>query len=58
MKNEGVAPDIEVDLDPIVTNAGRDTQLERAISDVLNQLEDYDQKVLQQAPELPTEVGE
>jgi len=31
VENEGVAPDIEVLLDPVAYNAGRDTQLEAAI---------------------------
>lgn len=58
IENEGVAPDITIELDPIATNNGRDTQLERAIQEIQSQLRDYQQDVLQQAPALPTEVGE
>ncbi len=58
IENEGVAPDIEVELDPIATNNGRDTQLERAIEDVLEQLSQFRSPVLDQAPPLPTALGE
>ena len=58
VENEGVAPDIEVALDPIASNQGRDTQLERAISEVLSQLEDFENPVPTVAPALPTELGE
>ncbi len=58
VENEGVAPDIEVALDPIASNQGRDTQLEQAISEVLSQLEDFENPVPTVAPALPTELGE
>jgi tricorn protease len=58
VENEGVAPDIEVDLDPIATNAGRDTQLERAIAEVLAQLEIYEPAIPEVAPALPTRLGD
>ncbi len=57
IENEGVAPDIEVELDPIATNNGRDTQLERAIEQVLSELETY-QSPVPPIPALPTELGE
>ncbi len=38
VENEGVAPDIEVELDPIAVNQGRDTQLEAAIANVMERL--------------------
>ena len=38
IENEGVAPDVEVDLDPKVWREGRDAQLERAISLVMEEL--------------------
>jgi len=38
IENRGVAPDIEVDLDPQAWRAGRDTQLERAVAVVLEAL--------------------
>lgn len=37
----GVAPDIDVDLDPYLWRQGHDSQLERAISDVMEQLKGY-----------------
>lgn len=58
VENEGVAPDIEVALDPIATNEGRDTQLERAIDDVLSQLEGFRDAVPDSAPPYPEELGE
>ena len=58
VENEGVAPDIEVMLDPIATNRGIDNQLEAAISEILTQLEGFESGVLSEAPPLPTEVGE
>jgi len=57
IENEGVAPDIEIELDPIATNQGRDTQLERAIEQVLMELETY-QSPVPPIPALPTELGE
>lgn len=58
VENEGVTPDIEVDLDPIATNAGRDTQLERAIAEVMAQLAEFEPSVPQEAPALPTRLGD
>ncbi len=40
VENEGVAPDIEVEQDPKLVMQGRDPQLERAIEEVLRQLEE------------------
>jgi tricorn protease len=57
VENQGVAPDIEVTLDPIATNQGRDTQLQRAISEVLSELEGFENPVSLKAPPLPTEPG-
>ncbi len=45
VENEGVAPDVEVPLDPLAVNAGNDVQLDAAIADVLQQLKN--------APEIP-----
>ncbi|TVR95160.1 MAG: peptidase S41 [Wenzhouxiangellaceae bacterium] len=39
IEGEGVSPDIEVDNDPASVIAGRDLQLERAIEEVMNQIE-------------------
>ena len=58
VENEGVAPDIEVALDPIATNEGRDSQLERAIAEILVELEGYESSVPAGAPPYPTELGE
>lgn len=58
VENEGVAPDIQVQLDPIATNEGRDTQLERAIQVIKERLADYEPTVPQEAPPLPTELGQ
>ncbi len=38
IENRGVAPDIEVELDPQAWRAGRDTQLERAVAVVMESL--------------------
>ena len=57
VENEGVAPDIEVELDPIASNQGRDSQLEKAIVEVLSQLEGFENPVSKKAPPLPTEPG-
>jgi len=58
VENQGVAPDIEVALDPIATNKGRDSQLEQAITEVLSQLDGFVSPVSTQAPPLPTELGQ
>ncbi len=39
IENVGIAPDIEVEQDPALVAAGRDPQLERAIEEVMRQLE-------------------
>lgn len=39
IENEGVAPDIDVELDPAAVNRGEDTQLDAAIADVMKRLE-------------------
>lgn len=58
VENEGVAPDIEVALDPLATNDGRDSQLEAAIVEILRQLETNPSPVPTEAPAYPTELGE
>ena len=57
VENEGVAPDIEVELDPVMTNQGRDAQLERAVEEILKMLKGHKDGVRDEAPELPTELG-
>jgi len=58
VENEGVAPDIEVELDPIASNQGRDTQIEQAIVEILSELEGFESPVPTEAPPLPTESGQ
>ena len=58
VENQGVAPDIEVALDPIATNMGRDTQLEKSIEEILSQLDGFENPVSTQAPPLPTDPGQ
>ncbi len=57
VENQGVAPDIEVTLDPIATNRGRDTQLEAAIAEIMLQLETFEDPIPDEAPAFPTELG-
>jgi tricorn protease len=57
VENEGVAPDVEVPLDPLAVNAGNDLQLDAAIDDVLRQLKSAPQVPLKSAPPMPTHVG-
>lgn len=57
VENEGVAPDIEVELDPIAVNKGRDVQLERAIEHTLAELKANPPKDHSKAPAMPTKLG-
>lgn len=57
VENEGVAPDIEVELDPIAVNRGVDVQLERAIAHTLEQLKAKPPKNHSKAPAMPTQLG-
>jgi tricorn protease len=57
IENEGVAPDIEVALDPIEANRGRDTQLERAIEEILALLDRWVDPIPDEAPPYPTQLG-
>ena len=58
VENEGVAPDIEVSLDPIATNGGTDTQLQAAIKEVLAELDGFVSPVPTEPPAYPTELGQ
>ncbi len=58
VENQGVAPDINVALDPIATNRGHDTQLDAAIAEVLKELDGYESGIPDRAPPFPTELGE
>lgn len=57
VENEGVTPDIEVILNPLEVNAGRDPQLERGVRETLRQLQANPPRNYRQAPALPTKVG-
>jgi tricorn protease len=41
VENRGVAPDIDVDLDPQAFRSGHDTQLDKAIEVVMGQLQEH-----------------
>ena len=58
VENEGVAPDIDVDLNPVLVNQGRDSQLEAGINEVLKQLESFKPIKLDKAPAFPTKLGQ
>jgi tricorn protease len=58
VENEGVAPDIEVKLDPVATNNGTDSQLQAAIEQIQAMLADYSDDIPDEAPPLPTELGQ
>jgi tricorn protease len=42
VENHGVAPDVEVDLDPQAARAGHDPQLEKAVAVVLEALKKHE----------------
>lgn len=41
IENYGTPPDIEVEMDPVLWRQGRDAQLERAVAEVMKQLQNY-----------------
>ena len=57
VENEGVAPDMDVPLDPIEVNEDRDPQLDSAIAEVLEELKSAKPMPLKNAPPMPTQVG-
>ena len=57
VENEGVSPDLEVELDPVGVNNGSDTQLDAAIAEVMKQLQTQQSAPLQAAPPYPTQLG-
>ena len=57
VENEGVAPDVEVPLDPVAVNEGNDPQLDAAIAEVLEELKTAKPIPLRTAPPFPTQVG-
>ena len=58
IENEGVSPDVEIDLEPDAVNRGVDTQLDAGIAEVMRQLEDYQAIKQIEAPPLPTVLGQ
>jgi len=58
IENEGVSPDMDVVLDPVLVNKGRDTQLEAGIKELLSQLKSFKPIKLDHAPPLPTKLGD
>jgi tricorn protease len=58
VENEGVAPDIRVELDPVAANEGRDTQLEAGIEEALNRIGSVESPVPDEAPDFPTDPGQ
>jgi tricorn protease len=57
VENEGVAPDIDVELDPTLVNKGEDAQLQKAVSEVLEQLKTFEPVRHDKAPTFPTKLG-
>jgi tricorn protease len=57
VENEGVAPDVEVALDPLAVNAGTDVQLDAAIAEILQQLKNSPEMPRRSAPAIPAQVG-
>ena len=57
VENEGVSPDIDVDLDPTEVNRGNDPQLDAAINNVMEKLKTYQDIKLKNAPAMPTQLG-
>jgi len=58
VENEGVAPDIEVHLDPARTNAGEDSQLSAAVQKLLEDLKAFEPSVPTKAPPYPRQLGQ
>ncbi len=58
VENEGVDPDMDVELNPVLVNKGRDTQLEAGINEILKQLKTYKPIKYNKAPKLPTVLGQ
>ncbi|MBL8280025.1 MAG: PD40 domain-containing protein [Pelomonas sp.] len=56
VENEGVSPDIDVELDPAAVNRGEDTQLDAAIADVMKRLESW-KPVQRKSPPAPATLG-
>jgi len=57
VENEGVAPDMEIQLDPAAVNHGNDNQLDAAVAEVMEQLKAAKTLPLKSAPPYPTQLG-
>ncbi len=57
VENEGVAPDLDVELEPGEVNKGIDTQLDAAIANVLQKLQAYKAVQHTTAPAFPKQIG-
>ena len=57
VENEGVAPDIDVELEPTEVNQGRDTQLDAALKSVMQRLQTEKAINRREPPAMPTQVG-
>lgn len=57
VENEGVSPDIHVELDQMALAAGRDTQLDAAIGYVMGELAKTSRRDPNWHPAMPTELG-
>lgn len=56
IENEGVAPDMDVELDPAAVNRGEDTQLDAAIADVMKRLATW-KPIQRKTPPAPATLG-
>ena len=56
IENEGVAPDVDVELDPAAVNRGEDTQLDAAIADVMKRLATW-KPIQRKSPPPPATLG-
>ncbi|MBC7624239.1 MAG: PD40 domain-containing protein [Aeromicrobium sp.] len=57
IENEGVAPDMDVELDPTAVNRGRDTQLDAAIQSVMQRMSTDKTRAQRLAPPKPAALG-
>lgn len=57
-ENVGIVPDIEVKLLPKAVNQGQDAQLDRAISEVLDELKTFKPVRFKTAPPIPDQLGQ
>ena len=57
IENEGTAPDIDVELEPIEVNRGRDTQLDAALQSVMQRLQSEKSTTRVVPPAMPTQLG-